>query len=568
MLTPKETLANEIYQALGCPEEPTKSALDSLIDPPKSADLGDLTFACFTLAKTLRKAPQAIASDLKAALERQNAGYQKIDAVGGYLNVTRSDKQKSKELYQIVAAGDNYGRSEIGAGKTAVLDFSSPNIAKPFHIGHLGSTAIGHSLQRIHKFCGYKTVSVNHLGDWGTQFGRLIVAYRRWGSKEAIEQGGVDALGEIYRRFYEEADKDPSLNDEAREAFAAMEAGDEESIRLWQWFKDLSLAEFKRTYALLDLDFDSWAGESFYNDKMSAVIDELKEKGLLTESDGAMVVDLSEEKMPPCIILKSDGSTIYATRDITAAIYRHNTYHFDKCIYVTDAGQSLHFRQWFAVIGKMGYDWADKLIHVPYGKLSINGARLASRTGNVILLRDLFADAIERVKQITLERNPSLEDIDAVARAVGVGAVVFHQLSTSKIKDISFDPEEALNFDGNTGPYVQYTYARTQSVLEKANLPLSAPETALSFCAQEQELFSVLTRFSSVVQKALAESEPSVIARYALELCQSYNRFYQNCPVLKAEGDLKSQRLNFCAATGTTLKNCLWLLGISAPRSI
>lgn len=567
MQTPKEQIISLILPHLNH-DGITYEDLFPLVDYPKTPDLGDYSLATFVLAKKLRKAPPVIAADIKAKIEEDSKGlFSSIDAVGGYINFRLSDEAKTQALASFANAGDSFGKSTRGAGRTVVLDFSSPNIAKPFHIGHLGTTAIGNSLRRMHEFCGYKTVSINHLGDWGTQFGRLIVAFRRWGSREEIEKGGVDALGEIYRRFYTEAESDPSLNDEARAAFAAMEAGDAEALELWEWFKEISLAEFQKTYKLLNIDFDSWNGEAFYNDKMDAVIEELEEKKLLTESDGAKVVDLSEEKMPPCLILKTDGSTLYATRDIAAGLYRKNTYDFDKAIYVTDAGQSLHFKQWFTVIGKMGYEWSQDLVHVPYGKLSINGTKLASRTGNVILLRDLFADAIERVRAITLERNPACENPDEVARAVGVGALVFNQLSTGRIKDISFSVEEALNFDGNTGPYVQYTHARICSVLRKANFS-GTIGGAQKFEAKEQELYALLVRFPETVLKALTDYEPSTISRYALDLCQCFNRFYQACPVLKAEGDVREMRLAFCTACEAVLKNCLWLLGMEAPETI
>lgn len=567
MQTPKEQIISLILPHLSA-DGITYDDLLPLIDYPKSPEMGDYTLACFVLAKKLRKAPPMIAADILSKIEADSKElFSCVEAVGGYLNFRLSDTAKTNAVLSFAKAGDSFGKSALGEGKTVVLDFSSPNIAKPFHIGHLGTTAIGNSLRRLHEFCGYKTISINHLGDWGTQFGRLIVAFRRWGSREAIEEGGVDALGEIYRRFYAEAELDPTLNDEARAAFAAMEAGEKEALELWEWFKEISLAEFQKTYKLLGIDFDSWNGEAFYNDKMDAVIQELDDKGLLTISDGAKVVDLSDEGMPPCLILKTDGSTLYATRDITAGLYRKNTYDFDKCIYVTDAGQSLHFKQWFTVIGKMGYGWSGDLVHVPYGKLSINGTKLASRTGNVVLLRDLFSDAIDRVRAITIERNPSCENLDEVSRAVGVGALVFNQLSTGRIKDISFSVEEALNFDGNTGPYVQYTHARICSVLRKADYN-GEEINALSFEPKEQELYAMLVRFPETVQKALADYEPSTISRYALDLCQCFNRFYQACPVLKAEGDARTLRLAFCKACEAVLKNCLWLLGMEAPETI
>ena len=442
-----------------------------------------------------------------------------------------------------------------------VLDYSSPNVAKPFHIGHLGTTVIGHSLKKLHEFAGYHCVGINYLGDWGTQFGKLIVAYRRWGNREMVEEGGVDKLVELYVRFHQEAEENAALNDEARAEFHKLEEGDAENRALWKWFVEISLAEYQKTYRQLGITFDSYKGESFYTDKMPAQVEILREKGLLKIDDGASIVDLSAYGMPPCLILKRDGSTLYPTRDIAAAVYRQNTYHFDKAIYVTSAGQSLHFAQWFKVVELMGYDWYNRLVHVPYGTVSINGAKLATRTGNVVLLKDLFAAAIEEVKGIMTEKNPDLAGKEEIAEAVGVGAIVFYYLSNNRGKDINFVMEDALNFDGNTGPYAQYTYARTCSVLRRAgdaatetrDLKLTAPE--------ETALLKTLAKFPEKVLAALSDYEPSVITRYILDVASAFNRFYHNCPILGAEDEaVRRTRLSLTRAAKQVLGNAFPLI--------
>ncbi|MBE6552485.1 MAG: arginine--tRNA ligase [Ruminococcaceae bacterium] len=554
----------DISSAFTC-EEATK-----LITTPPDPELGDVTFPCFKLAKTMRKAPNMIAAELAERIGSANSEtFSNVEAAGGYLNFFISDKYLSGTLLsEIEAEGESFGKNEIGKGKTMVIDYSSPNIAKPFHIGHLGTTAIGNSIKRIHEFSGYDCVGINHLGDWGTQFGRLIVAYKNWGSKEAIEKGGVKELARIYADFYVRAEEDPSLNDMARDEFTKMERGDEEALALWEWFKKISLDEFMRMYDVLGIKFESYSGESFYNDKMDAVVKELEDKGILEDSEGAKIVRLDDYDMPPCLILKKDGSTLYATRDITAAIYRNNTYKFDKCLYVTDAGQSLHFAQWFKVIGLMGYDFEDKLVHIPYGKISVEGKKLATRTGNVVLLEDLFSEAIERVRAIIEEKNPDREDKDEIARKVGLGAVIFNQLSSGRIKNVNFVWDEVLNFDGSTGPYAMYTYARCCSVLEKASAePVSAaPSTELT--KEEKELLLTVTSFPEKVKKALAEYEPCDITRYVIDLSQSFNRFYHNCPILKCEDDKKALRIKLCRAVKAALGNALYLIGIEKTEKI
>ncbi|MBE6701482.1 MAG: arginine--tRNA ligase [Ruminococcaceae bacterium] len=532
--------------------------------PPES-HMGDIAFPSFKLSRTLRRSPQQIAETLSTSLEVPGAS--KIEVISGYLNVFISHEYTVKSMLgNMLTLGDDFGKLEVGKGKTMCIDYSSPNMAKPFHIGHLGTTAIGNSIKRIHEFSGYDCIGINHLGDWGTQYGRLAVAYEKWGSREEVERLGVKELVRIYQKFYIEAEKDPTLNDEARAAFTKMENGDEKLLEIWRWFKEISLKEFMKTYDLLGISFESYSGESFYNDKMDAVVKELDEKGLLKESDGAKIVPLEDYKMPPCLILKSDGSTLYATRDITAALYRKNTYNFDKCIYVTDAGQSLHFAQFFKVIGLMGYDFEDKLVHVPYGKISVDGQKLATRAGNAVLLEDLFDEAIKRVRAVIEEKNPDCDCKDEIARKVGVGAVIFNQLSTSRIKDINFVWDEALNFDGNTGPYVQYTYVRACSVLEKTEA--NTFELPTELCEEEKEMIKVLSLFPIRVRQALDDYEPSVISRYMLDVCHAFNRFYHNCPIIKAGDTTKALRLSICKTVKSVLGNAMWLIGMEKTEKI
>ena len=542
--------------------------ISAMFEYPPDPEMGDLAFPCFKLSKILRKAPPQIAAALGDNLEID--GIARIQAVSGYLNFFADNSALAASVIRtVLTQKERYGGSEEGKGKTVVLDYSSPNVAKPFHIGHLGTTVIGHSLKKLHEFYGYHCVGVNHLGDWGTQFGKLIVAYRKWGDRALIEEKGINELVALYVRFHNEAEKDPALEDEARKAFAALEHGDPDCTELWKWFIDISIQEYEKTYRQLNITFDSYAGESFYTDKMPAVIDELREKNLLRVDDGATIVDLSPYNMPPCIILKRDGSTIYATRDITAAIYRKNTYHFDKCIYVTSAGQSMHFAQWFKVIGLMGYDWEDELIHVPYGTVSINGEKLATRTGNVVLLKDLFRSAIDKVRDIMAEKNPDLENKDEVAEAVGVGAIVFYYLSNNRMRDINFMMEDALSFEGNTGPYAQYTYARTCSILSKAGEPLPAVNPPAQLCREEAELVKVLALFPDKVAQALEEYEPSVVTRYVLEVCTAFNRFYHNCQILSAnDADVRDFRICLTAAVKTVLGNAFDLICMKKPEKI
>ena len=541
--------------------------LASMLEYPPDTTMGDLALPCFKLSKVLRRSPVQIAQVIAEKLV--DPAIKKAEAVNGYLNISISDEYFCSVLCdEVLAKGDKYGSADFGNGKTVVLDYSSPNVAKPFHIGHLGTTVIGHSLKKLHEFVGYDCIGINYLGDWGTQFGKMIVAYKMWGDRDAINEGGIDKLVELYVKFHHAAEENPTLNDEARAEFHKLELGDEEDIALWKWFIEISVAEYKKTYAQLGIEFDSYKGESFYTDKMPAQVQKLRDMNLLKIDDGASIVDLEEYNMPPCLILKRDGSTLYPTRDIAAAVYRKQTYDFDKSIYVTSAGQSLHFAQWFKVVELMQYDWHDKLVHVPYGTVSINGAKLATRTGNVILLKDLFAQAIEKVSEIMEEKNPNLENKEKVAEAVGVGAIVFYYLSSNRIRDINFVLEDALSFDGNTGPYVQYTYARTCSLIEKSKEKELGSEIVFT-SDEERELVKTLARFPEKVLEALDLYEPSVVTRYILDVATAFNRFYHNCQILSAtDTNVLSTRVALTKATNYVLGNAFELICLKKTEKI
>ena len=579
MLAIKGEIAQSIAQTIkeiNADAELDANTILGMLEYPPDEKMGDIALPCFKLSKTLRTSPVKIAETI--ANNFSLPAIKRAEAVNGYFNIYLDGEYLAKKVVsEVKEKGDKYGAPvELGEGKTVVLDYSSPNVAKPFHIGHLGTTVIGHSLKKLHEFAGYKCVGINYLGDWGTQFGKLIVAYRKWGNREEIEKGGVDALVALYVKVNNAISgneelgipADSALADEARAEFRKLEDGDEENIALWRWFVDISLEEYQKTYKQLGIEFDSYKGESFYTDKMPAQVEKLREMGLLKIDDGASIVDLEEYGMPPCLILKRDGSTLYPTRDIAAAVYRKNEYDFDKMIYVTSAGQSLHFAQWFKVVEMMGYDWHDKLVHVPYGTVSINGAKLATRTGNVILLRDLFAESIAKVEGIMKEKNPDIENGNKIAEAVGVGAIVFYYLSNNRIRDINFMIEDALSFEGNTGPYVQYTYARTCSVLAKS--PDYDKASKLTVSADEEiSLLKTLSRFEEVVREAIAVYEPSVITRYILDVAGAYNRFYHNCSILGAENDeVKNTRLALTEATNTVLGNAFELICLEKTEKI
>ena len=536
----------------------------SLLETPADSKMGDLALPCFKLSKLLRTRPDGIAASLAGALG-EIEGVEKIEAVGGYLNFFFGSAKYLTDL-KAVLNNDYKNLSAIGEGKTVVLDFSSPNIAKRFHLGHLGTTVIGNAVRNIYDFIGYKTVSINYLGDWGTQNGKQIVAFKKWSDRETLEREGIKELERIYVLFGKEAEKDPSLNDQARAAFRELESGNEEYLEIWRLFKEISMREYTMTYKRLGIEFDVWGGESFYTDKMPAIVEELREKELLKLDDGASIVDLSEWNMPPALILKRDGTTLYPTRDIAAAQDRYNEYKFDKCLYVTSAGRSLHFAQWFKVTELMGKEWAKDLVHIPYGTMSFGGEKLASRTGNIILLNDVFDEAVAKARAIIEEKNVALENKEEISEAVGIGAVLFSALSNSRIKDTNFTWEGTLSFEGNTGPYVQYTYARAASVLRRGEG--GKDYSSYTPVSEEAELIRKLCEFEDTVKRAANEFEPSIISRYALNICTLFNQFYHNCRILGSGGETEQFRLALTEASRNILGTCLDLLGIKRTEEI
>ena len=544
----------------------TESEVYSALTQPPNTEMGDYALPCFKLAKVLRKAPVLIAEELANSFAADEY-VREVCAVNGYLNFKiNRDFWAQSTLSRILSEREGYGSSNEGAGKTVCIDYSSVNIAKPFHIGHLSTTVLGSSLYKIHKFLGYTPVGINHLGDYGTQFGKLISAYKRWGRREDIETGGLRALNELYVRFHKEAETNESLNDEARSYFKKIEDGEAESVALFEWFKELTLQNVARIYRLLDVHFDSWAGESFYNDQLEGVVNELSAAGLLRESEGAKIVDLQAYDMPPCIILRSDGASLYATRDLAAALYRKNTYDFYKCLYVVAYQQNLHFRQVFKVLELLGKDWARDMVHVAYGMVSLEEGAMLTRKGNVVYLEDVIDKCIQKAYDIISEKNPELENKQEIAKTVGVGAVIFGALYNNKIKDITFSYDKVLNFEGETSVYVQYTCARANSVLAKGG-------AAKSYCAenigaQEFELVKELAEFPATVRDALEKYEPCFIARYCVDLAQKFNKFYFDCKILGAEEKEKNFRLALTEATLQTLKNALKLLGIGVPEKM
>ena len=570
----KEIIAEYISEAIGDGSLEKQEICDMLEYPP-DINMGDLAFPCFKFSKTLKKAPNIIAGDIKASLEKLAGFGEKVKAcksAGGYLNFTLNDKFYAQTvLSNVLEQGEKYGSAKIGEGKTAIIDYSSPNMSKPLTTGHLRTTVVGNSIKKIHQFCGYKTVAINYIGDWGTPQGKIIAGYKLWcNNMSEVEAGGVDKLLDLYLKFGDEAEKDKSLEDMAREWVVKMEQGDEEAIGLWKKFMGISVKELKRIYAVLGIEFDSYDGESFFEDKMDAVVEELREKKLLKLDQGAQIVDLTEYNMPPCLILKSDGATLYATRDIASALYRKRTYNFDKNIYVTDMRQSLQFAQWIKVVELMGYEWAADCIHVPYGIMNFGGQVMATRTGNLALLDDLLKLAIEKVAQIMEEKNPGLssEEKKEIAKKVGIGAVMFSDLTNGRIKDINFNWEDALNFNGNSGPYVQYTYARICGVLDKNDAPPADTDIIISNNF-EREIIKLLAQFPEKVLVAEREYEPSVICRFLLDICAAFNRFYHECSILKAESDeIKKSRLALCEAARYAIGNGLWLIGLEKTNKV
>ncbi|MDR2514525.1 MAG: arginine--tRNA ligase [Christensenellaceae bacterium] len=540
--------------------------LEGFLETPPDPSLGDYAFPCFKLSKALRAAPPKIAQTLAEGFAADEY-IAKLECAGGYLNFFLNQAAfAAAVLDEVLQKGEKYGASGEGQGRVVCIDYSSINIAKRFHIGHLSTTMIGNALKNLYNHLGYKSVGINHLGDWGTQFGRMIAAYLKWGSREMVEEGGVKALMALYVRFHEEVENDKSLEDEGRFWFKKIEEGDAQALEIFAWFKELTLKDAARVYETLGVSFDSYAGESFYNDKMGRVVDELRQKGLLVESQGAYVVDLEAEKMPPCIILKKDGATLYATRDIAAALYRKDNYDFAKSLYVVAYQQDLHFRQVFKTIEKMGYDWAADMEHVSFGMISYEGETLSTRKGNVVYLEDVLEKAVEKARAIMEEKSPELEGKDEVARQVGIGAVIFFDLFNSRIKDIDFYWDRVLNFDGETGPYVQYSHARCCSVLRRGEGVPQVPDYEGLNNPQALAVLRALERFPQVLREACQRNEPYLVARFSVELAQAYNRFYYEHQILGESAGVSAARLRLTRAAQAVLRLSLSLIGIQAPE--
>ncbi|MBQ1524010.1 MAG: arginine--tRNA ligase [Firmicutes bacterium] len=561
----KTEIARIIAEQAGLAEE---EAL-ALIEIPPESSKGDYAFPCFRLAKVLRKAPPLIAADIAEKI-RGNALFEKVENVNAYVNMF-IDKAyfAMNTLEDVVARGDLFGRQDIGGGKTVIVEYSSPNIAKPFHIGHIRSTVIGNAIYKLYDAIGYKVVRINHLGDYGTQFGKMITAYRRWGNEEEVKKEPIKTLLSYYVRFHQEAENDPSLDQEARETFAKLEHGEEEEVRIWKWFREESLKEFTRVYDMLGITFDSYNGESFYSDKMPAVIQELRDKGLLQESQGAQIVDLSQWNMSPALITKSDGTSLYITRDIAAAIYRKKTYDFYKCIYVVASQQNLHFQQWFKVLDLMGYEWSKDCIHVNFGLVSLEDGTMSTRNGRVVFLEDVLNRAVEKTAEIVREKGVNTESIEETSKTVGIGAVIFQELSNSRIKDYVFNWDNVLNFDGETGPYVQYTHARAASVLKNAGFSGSFDVASMDLSyisgGSAYELIKEIYRFPEVIADAAEKYEPSVLTRHIVDIAQAFNKFYHDEHILVENEQEKQAKLLLTYAAKQTIKNGLELLGMKAP---
>lgn len=545
--------------------------LIKLIEIPPDEKLGDFALPCFSFAKTMHKSPKIIAEELGYILQgqKQDLGIDKVEVVNGYLNIFMNREACVGNWINILTKAD-FGIEKTGKGKTICMDYSSPNIAKNFHVGHLRTTIIGNSLYKIHDKLGFEVVRINHLGDWGTQFGKLIVAYKKWSDKNTVTEKGIEELLRIYIKFNQEAKTNPELMDEARNWFIKMEQNDDEAIQIWKWFKEISLLEYARVYELLGVSFDSYTGESFYRDKVPALVEELKSKNLLKESQGANIIDLSEYDMPPCLITKSDGGSIYHSRDIAAVLYRKEMYHFEKCIYVTGMEQSLHFKQVFKAIEVMGYELPDALVHVPYGLVSLEGEKLSSRNGNIIYAEDILNEAIQRAKNSIKIKNPDLPDKDEVAKKVGVGAIIFHDLFHQRIKNVDFLWENVLSFEGTTGPYVQYTYARAKSILKKNKCEIIVENIDFNLLTEDTSyaLLKALSGYEEAIMKAVNLYEPSVIARYLVTVATTFNKFYHECPILQADKMHKQARLILVDLTQRIISDACSLLGMACPEEM
>ncbi|MBQ9961077.1 MAG: arginine--tRNA ligase [Firmicutes bacterium] len=547
--------------------------IQGMIEIPQDKKMGDYAFPCFKLAKTLRKAPPLIAMGIAKGIE-ENEIFEKVEQVNAYVNMFVSKEALVKDVVsEVIAQGSEFGKSNVGEGKPVIVEFSSPNIAKPFHIGHIRSTVIGNSINKIYDAMGYDVIRINHLGDYGTQFGKMICAYRHWGNKEDVINEPIKTLLSYYTKFHVEAETHPELEDEAREIFTKLEHGEQEEVELWQWFRDESLKEFNRVYNMLGISFDSYAGESFYSDKMPRFVQELKDKGLLEESRGAQIVDLEEEGLGVALITKSDGSTLYITRDIAAAVYRKETYDFYKNIYVVASQQNLHFQQWFKILEKMGYEYSKDCVHVPFGLVSLEEGTMSTRHGRVVFLEDVLNRAVDQTKEIIKEKGVNTDNIDETAKQVGIGAVIFNELSNNRIKDYVFSWDKVLDFNGETGPYVQYTYARCASVLrnageEEASKAMDVANLKAEYITGDSayELAKLLYALPQTVIDAGEKYEPSVVTRHIVNIAQGFNRFYHDEHILVDNEDEKVAKLALVAATKTAIKNGLALLGMEAPE--
>ncbi len=540
-----------------------------LIEIPPSYDLGDFAFPVFSLAKIYRKNPAIIAEDLAKEIKDEN--FEKIETKGAYINFFINKKKLvSTVLNEIEEKKEDFGKSNMGNGKNVLIEYSSPNIAKPFHIGHIRSTVIGDSIKRIYKFLGYNTFALNHLGDYGTQFGMLICAYKHWGDKEKIEKNPIPELLKLYVRINTEAEENEDLRNESRKYFKLLEENDQEAIKIWEWFREVSLKEFNKVYKMLDIEFDSYNGESFYTDKMPAIVEELKEKNLLEDSQGAKIVNLEKEGLPSSIIIKSDGTTIYLTRDLAAAKYRKGTYKFYKNLYVVGSQQNLHFNQLRAILKKMGYEWSKDCLHIPFGMVSLEDGTLSTRKGKVVYLEDLLNKAVDKVESILEDREKikgqKIENKRELAHIVGIGAVKFQELFNQRIKDYVFNWDKSLSFEGETGPYVQYTHARISSLLEKGNFDINKKiDVSLIKSDEEIDLIRILYNFTKAVIDAHEKYEPYIVTRYLIELAKTFNKYYTNTQILIEDEKLKDARLFLCYGVKTVLKEGLNLLGIKSP---
>ncbi len=561
----KEIAALVAVQAEGI----SAGELIEAMEIPKYSDMGDFSLPCFKMAKQFRKAPKVIAEELAGKLQ-DNPMFDKVDALNGYLNFYLSKKMFAQTVIEeVTGMKDTFGNSTLGNGRNVIVEFSSPNIAKPFHMGHIRSTVIGNSLYRIYKALGYNTTSINHLGDYGTQFGKLIVAYKLWGDRATIEANPIPELLKIYIKFHEEAEGNPALDEEARAWFTKLENSDPEAYELWDWIRTVSLTEFNRVYDLLDAKFDSLAGESFYSDKMPEVLQEMRDKKVMTDSQGAEIVDLEPHGLPPALITKQDGSTLYITRDLAAAIYRKKHYQFEKNIYVVGAAQKLHFQQWKKILEMMGHEWSKDCEHVEFGMVSLEEGSLSTRKGRVVFLEEVLRKAIEKTREIIEVKSPHLANKDDIAKQVGVGAVIYQELSNNRIKDYTFSWERTLSFEGESGPYVQYTHARACSVLRKAAIDYSVNvDYSLLDSKEAMDLIRIMSQLPQVVQDAARKYEPALITRLITDLAQAFNRFYHDHSILVDDIEVSKARLALVNAVRQTLKNGLYLITMAAPEKM